>query len=311
MAKTLVSFVCALVACSPPLARAQSYEGVGIRAQGMAGAFVAVADDATASWWNPAGLATSAVVCRRSLSKAGQGGHWGVALRISVPWPELLPPQYQPNTAIWLYRARRLKPTRSRSCRNRSACAGLHGLSISLAPRWASRSAATWLWPRRSSWCTSCRTRRAASTSARWRRFGPLRLGVTVRDVTSGTFESDTGTLRTGAASARRRGVCWCRPAGGSIGLTIAFDADLTEAPINGRDERQVAGGAEAWMLGRRLGLRGGLGAAISDDPDGDGLFGAFGVSVSPYQRVYVGGAITRGADAERNRWGFDLRVTF
>src|SRR5207253_1378374 len=30
---------------------------VGIRAQGMAGAFVAAADDATASWWNPAGLA--------------------------------------------------------------------------------------------------------------------------------------------------------------------------------------------------------------------------------------------------------------
>ena len=35
---------------------AQTIESVGIRAQGVAGAFVAVADDATATWWNPAGL---------------------------------------------------------------------------------------------------------------------------------------------------------------------------------------------------------------------------------------------------------------
>ena len=39
-------------------AAAQIYESIGIRAQGMGGAFVAVADDATATWWNPAGLAS-------------------------------------------------------------------------------------------------------------------------------------------------------------------------------------------------------------------------------------------------------------
>src|SRR2546428_575593 len=43
-------------------ARATKYGGeflkvpVGARAVGMGGAFVAVADDATAPWWNPAGL---------------------------------------------------------------------------------------------------------------------------------------------------------------------------------------------------------------------------------------------------------------
>src|SRR5689334_7691268 len=37
-------------------ASAQMYETVGVRAQGMGGAFVAVADDATTTWWNPAGL---------------------------------------------------------------------------------------------------------------------------------------------------------------------------------------------------------------------------------------------------------------
>jgi len=45
----------------PGLAFAQlPLESVGSRAQGMAGAFVAVADDASAPVWNPAGLATGA-----------------------------------------------------------------------------------------------------------------------------------------------------------------------------------------------------------------------------------------------------------
>ena len=38
-------------------AAAQSFPAVGTRAAGMGGAFVAVADDATAIYWNPAGLA--------------------------------------------------------------------------------------------------------------------------------------------------------------------------------------------------------------------------------------------------------------
>ena len=39
-----------------PWALAQPYESLGVRALGMGGAFVAVADDATAAYWNPAGL---------------------------------------------------------------------------------------------------------------------------------------------------------------------------------------------------------------------------------------------------------------
>lgn len=39
-------------------ASAQTFETAGARALGMGGAFVGVADDVTAIWWNPAGLAT-------------------------------------------------------------------------------------------------------------------------------------------------------------------------------------------------------------------------------------------------------------
>ncbi len=43
--------------CGPTAASAQSFDTVGTRAAGMGGAFVAVADDASAVYWNPAGLA--------------------------------------------------------------------------------------------------------------------------------------------------------------------------------------------------------------------------------------------------------------
>jgi hypothetical protein len=41
-------------------AAAQSFDAVGTRAAGMSGAFVAVADDASAVYWNPGGLASGA-----------------------------------------------------------------------------------------------------------------------------------------------------------------------------------------------------------------------------------------------------------
>lgn len=55
----------------PAWARAQGVEAVGIRALGMGGAFVAVADDASATYWNPAGLVTGDVVS--VVAEAGLG----------------------------------------------------------------------------------------------------------------------------------------------------------------------------------------------------------------------------------------------
>ena len=52
---------CVAASTAPASAQAAGQGGVevlGVRAQGMGGAFVAVADDASAVYWNPAGLAT-------------------------------------------------------------------------------------------------------------------------------------------------------------------------------------------------------------------------------------------------------------
>src|SRR5215212_1661062 len=51
-----------LAAALPGAAAAQTFEAVGSRAAGMGGAFVAVADDASAAYWNPAGFAAGSVL---------------------------------------------------------------------------------------------------------------------------------------------------------------------------------------------------------------------------------------------------------
>src|SRR6266567_2804837 len=84
---SFVSIVSFVVISAPAGARAQDYEGVGIRAKGMAGAFVAVADDATASWWNPAGLASGAYL--NSIIEFGHLDQGDQSKAIAVAFPAL------------------------------------------------------------------------------------------------------------------------------------------------------------------------------------------------------------------------------
>ena len=63
--RAFMSSACAFVALalvSASAADAQTTDAVGVRAQGLAGAFTAVADDASAGFWNPAGIAGGPLV---------------------------------------------------------------------------------------------------------------------------------------------------------------------------------------------------------------------------------------------------------
>ena len=67
-------------------ASAQVFEDVGTRARGLGGAFVALADDATATWWNPAGLALgplfTGIVERDFPTDPNQASALGVAFAV-------------------------------------------------------------------------------------------------------------------------------------------------------------------------------------------------------------------------------------
>ena len=73
MKQMKVFAVCAVVmfGLMPAGADAQTFDVTGTRAAGMGGAFVAVADDATALYWNPAGLASGSYFSL-ALDRAGQ-----------------------------------------------------------------------------------------------------------------------------------------------------------------------------------------------------------------------------------------------
>jgi hypothetical protein len=53
----MLGWIPLLAVAFPDLASAQAFETIGSRAAGMGGAFVAVADDSSAAYWNPAGFA--------------------------------------------------------------------------------------------------------------------------------------------------------------------------------------------------------------------------------------------------------------
>src|SRR5262245_27721115 len=70
-----------LTIAAPASGFAQTLGGVGERAQGMAGAFVAVADDSSAVYWTPAGLAWPTGSTFDAQFGAGARGHFvGFAL---------------------------------------------------------------------------------------------------------------------------------------------------------------------------------------------------------------------------------------
>jgi len=137
--------------------------------------------------------------------------------------------------------------------------------------------------------------------------FGVIRLGVTVRNVRNPTFGSGIQAFDAGRRA--RAGAAAVLTGRGLLGRAVfAVDADLHSTGAGGAEERDVAGGVETWWLGGRLAVRGGGG---TDTAGGGGSFGAFGVTVVPYPRVNVEGAVTRGADSARDRWSLGLRLAF
>ena len=98
MGRTLQSVVCGVglwtwaAMCAPLTVYAQRLDDVGVRAQGMAGAFVAVANDATATWWNPAGLANGLSLASFTAEIDQHGGR-----AVAVGFPSLGVSYYHRN----------------------------------------------------------------------------------------------------------------------------------------------------------------------------------------------------------------------
>lgn len=299
MRKAFVSLVSlVLVVGAPHIAHAQSADVAGVRALGMGGAFTAVADDATSTWWNPAGLAGGAYFSA-ILEYAHPTDRPGEGLRgVSLGFPALglsyyrLPAsEVRPSIAI-------AGPVGSRQDEGSLTVFGVT-VGQSIGNHLVVGSTVKLL--------SAGETKGGLDLGAMGV-FGRARAGLMVRNVTETEFGSgaEARKLRRSA----RAGAAFTTGTRGVIGhATVAVDADLVKTPTVRGEERRLAAGAELWMLKRRVGVRSGVSASsIGERRPAPSA----GLSAALRPGTFVDAQLTRGgADEGRRGWSIALRVTF
>ena len=337
--RTIPISICVLIFLAES-ASAQVFESVGTRAMGMGGAFVAVADDATAAYWNPAGLTTGAFFSlladqtstRTRLDPTRSDGpgtdQGGIFVGLSTN-----------TTALSYYRLRinqierpanpaaSLDPARKdqwgeatvRSVVTHNVA--LTGASL-LSPGVSMGSTVRYV---RGSHGVGA-VNRGSTTDAWLREAGDLnrqsqhkvdmdvglkvggerlQAGLVARNLLEPELDAPDGS------SVRldrliRAGLA-VRPVGR---LLVAADIDLSRLSTMHGDRRNVAIGAEQWF-GAWLGVRGGARVNLEGGDDDAGIVGAFGLSVSLGSGLYVDAQLTRGRGDVEQGWSIAGRVGF
>lgn len=326
MAKSLtlrwVVTVCVL-GLLPASSRAQPFESVGSRALGMGGAFVAVADDPTAAWWNPAGLASgqpgsvtvewlragrhdldqapTSDLWRRS-TKFASLGTWPIGLSIA----EVDEYSVHPSSTGG-YRAHRLSTRHFAASVLQTV---LDGVVVGTTVRYVRGRAAS----RPSSGpgestdtlFTDLSNQRARTRGAidldvsTMVDLGKVRLGGTVRNLRTPTFSGDEG-IAVSVEREARIGVA----AFPADGLTLAVDVDLeVVSRVSGRAQ-MVAAGVERRMTPRitaRAGARRNLVGARAWVASG-------GLSVGLRPGAWMDGHATWGRSPAERGFGVAVRA--
>jgi hypothetical protein len=310
MGRILQSVVCTCVllasmsVCAPLTVCAQRFDDVGARAQGMAGAFVAVSNDATATWWNPAGLATALSFVDLT-AEIDQHGTRAVAVgfpSLGVSYYHRNISQIQPSNSTEPGTSGRQDLGAAGSGLPSAESDGVGQLGVTVGQSLGSHLVIGSTL--KIEWAKS-NTRGDLDVGA-MATLGLVRLGIVMRDVTAPEFGSGTDTLA--LARRARAGVAVLSPSSTLHPFVVDVDADLNTAIVDGHEERDLSAGAETWIFNGRIGVRGGVGKNTANE---GGSFGAVGLSVAPYPRFFVEGFVTRGEGGIRNRWGIDLRLTY
>jgi hypothetical protein len=291
-----MSFVFLILA--PHAASAQIYESIGIRAQGMSGAFVAVSDDATTTWWNPAGLAS--------------GGYFNSVIEFDrVDHPASTRARAfalnVPSLGLSYYRlalnGMRPPDTTEPSSANREDQGVLSQFGVTVGQSvGAHLILGSTLKLMHALGETSGDLDMGAMAT-----FSRFRVGLAARNLRTAEF-SDGDTLLELPRQVRVGASIRGGSPSGRAEILGAVDADLTTTPTIAGDERHLATGVEAWLANRALGLRAGVGMNTIGESRRSG---SVGVSVGLRGGSFLDAQLTRGADEARNGWGIALRLTF
>ena len=319
-------------------ASAQLFESAGSRAQGMGGAFVAVANDSSATWWNPAGLGDGPFLDFAITRTTTEVTEELPALRERVPAFAL----GTPPIGLSYYRLRitdiqPIDPTGPGSGNREDRRAGVPvrslagsqlGVTLPQTLVTGVHVGTTLKWVRGTLRVTEVPVADASSLSPSelldlgeeleggdgenhfdldvgvLATAGPVRLGLSARNLLESEFAEGAFVLsrqvRVGAAfdAARLPGTP----------LTVAVDADIVSYAAGSGDRRVVAIGAEQWLLARRLGIRGG---ARFNTAGAEDRAATVGVSVALRAGFFVDGHVLRGGASDERGWGVASRVSF
>jgi hypothetical protein len=316
-----------------PSAGAQIVESVGSRALGMGGAFVAVATDSTATWWNPAAIAAGPFVDVAVAHAVTDSRGDLAAARNSASWFTVA----TPPAAFSYYRFRVTNiagtsptvpaaedregtrtgvPIESLSASQigvtlvQSVLDGIHVGTTLKYVRGTVRSGQGS--PSGNSGDLLDQGDALAGGDAQGRFDldvgaiavrGPVRIGAVARNLAQPEFG---GVVR--LPRQYRVGAAYDAEQAGYPPLTLAVDADVRSYDTGTGDRRVVAVGAERWLLDRRIGLRGG---ARFNTVGARERAATAGASYAVRSGLYVEAHVVHGGAADDRGWGVAARVTF
>jgi hypothetical protein len=320
-----------ILALALPPAAAQNIETVGAQALGMGGAFVAVASDGTASWWNPGGLAAGPFFD----SSIGRGSEEpSPGSRANTTWFAIgTPPLGFSNYRFRLANLKSSDPTaghRGNPDKDGGAVP-VHAWQVSqwgltlvqtLVP--GVHAGATLKYVRgtvRIGVADAGLTGTALLDEAEVLSggevashfdldlgvlavTGPVRLGALMRNLAEPEFGSGGPRL----PRQLRVGAAFDAEAAGGPALLLSVDVDTLAYASASGERRIVAAGVEQWLGGRRIGVRAGVRQNQTGDRE---RVWTGGTSVRLGRSFYLDGYIVRGREAGEQGWGLATRVSY
>jgi hypothetical protein len=285
---------------------------VGTRAEGMAGAYVGVADDATAVYWNPAAIASAPIVSvvagiggqsrfgdstKPSSTQQHTNGIVAIsATAIGAAFYRFTTYGFHPAEAV-------VSGSESREEVGRS----VHALTTSTVGVSLLQSLTDHFVVGATPKFVHGGDANAFDVDAgvMFSR-GHVRLGLVARNLMAPSFEQDSGEtielerqLRVGAG--------WGSGWTGVSRVIVSVDGDLMSRVTPSGDRRDVAAGVETWWLNQRLGLRGG--ARSSTIGAARAAFAA-GLSAGLTPGLLLEGHVV-GGHADERSWSVGARMLF
>ncbi len=329
--RVLICISLAVGVCASAPASAQSFDTVGTRAAGMGGAFVAVADDASAVYWNPAGLALGgslfSLVIDTRQDKARPdlvdvGGNRSARL-VAIGTPPL-------GVSYYRLGATRLAPALSiaipgdphvhlerlvtdhvgitlvQSVLPHVALATtlkyVHGVAASeFVVRTGSRDDLLG----NADDLPNATSNKVDADIGVMAVFRTVRAGVTVRNIREPDFRT-AGTQTIELTRQSRAGIAYV----GVPGLIVSADLDLERARGSIGEERQFAAGAEARLFPRAFFRTGVHLNTLSDQPGGHAPVASVGGGYLIKSWI-IDAHATFGAESGNRGWGVSARLVY